>query len=112
MRSSSPVPPGARVIVLRAEAPAKPAAGQPCNGCGLCCLVEPCPLGQWVSRRRHGRCRALQWQPAESRYRCGLLSQPQRWLPRWTARWPGWRDRWLRRWIASGIGCDADWNPP
>ncbi|MDT0138632.1 hypothetical protein [Acidovorax sp. PRC11] len=41
--------------------------GQPCNGCGLCCLAEPCPLGMLVSRRRHGACVALRWLPGADR---------------------------------------------
>ena len=46
--------PAPAVVWLHAEAPPKPAEGAPCNGCGLCCLAEPCPLGVLVSRRRTG----------------------------------------------------------
>jgi hypothetical protein len=49
------------VIRIEPLAPVKPATGSPCNGCGVCCLAEPCPLGMLVSRRRHGRCSALRW---------------------------------------------------
>jgi hypothetical protein len=95
------------VIHLRVEAPALPAPGAPCNGCGVCCASEPCPLGMLVSGRRQGRCRALRWDGAQRQYRCSMLTQPQR-LLRW---WPGalapWLARWSRRWIASGSGCDA-----
>jgi hypothetical protein len=93
------------VIHLHLQAPAKPAPGAACNGCGLCCLAEPCPMGMLISRRRHGACSALQWSEAEGRYHCGVVADPTRhlrWLPR----------RWARalalRWIASGVGCDAD----
>lgn len=86
-----------RVVLIQPEAPAKPAVGAPCNGCGLCCLSEPCPLGMVVSRRRAGACTALRWSEAEGRYHCGVLAG---------ARQPLWR--WLvRRWIAAGAGCDA-----
>lgn len=89
---------GPRVVYLQPEAPAKPVLGAPCNGCGLCCLSEPCPLGVVVSRRRTGACAALRWDATASRYHCGVLVE---------ARQPLWR--WLvRRWIASGVGCDAD----
>ena len=96
-----------RVIEIHPEAPAKPAWGQPCNGCGVCCLAEPCPLGVLVSRRRHGACKALQWAPELLIYRCGMVSAPATHLPpvlRWAAPWLA---RLARRWIAAGTGCDA-----
>jgi len=94
-----------KVILLRAEAPAKPAVGAACNGCGLCCASEPCPIGMLLSRRRHGRCRALSWQPTEQRYVCGVLAQPRRWLP-WVPAALG--RRLAARWIAAAQGCDAE----
>jgi len=93
-----------RVILLHASAPPKPPAGQPCNGCGLCCTAEPCPLGMLLSRRRHGACAALAWSAGETRYRCGVLAQPRRWLPWLPA---SWARRLAQRWIAAGSGCDA-----
>ncbi|MBK9361919.1 MAG: hypothetical protein IPM99_12645 [Rubrivivax sp.] len=100
----------ARVILLRPGAPAKPVAGQPCNGCGVCCTAQPCPLGQWLSRRRHGECRVLGWDVATQRYRCGQLEDPQRWL-RWLRWLPAPLARGLaRRWIAAGRGCDSDYE--
>lgn len=86
-----------RVIHLQPKAPAKPAMGEPCNGCGVCCLSEPCPLGVVVSRRRTGACAALRWDESARHYRCGVLLRAQ---GRWWA-------PWVRRWIASGQGCDA-----
>jgi hypothetical protein len=97
-----------RVILLHPAAPAKPATGAPCNGCGLCCAAEPCPLGMLLSRRRRGACVALQWHEADVRYRCGALAEPQRWLP-WL---PAPLARALTgRWIAAGQGCDAEFEP-
>ena len=94
-----------RVIAIQAEAPAKPAFGAACNGCGLCCLSEPCPLGMLVSRRRHGRCAALRWDAGSRHYRCGLLgvSADPAVPPRGSrlVRWLVWR------WIAAGSGCDS-----
>jgi hypothetical protein len=85
----------ATVIRIHALAPAKPALGAACNGCGICCLSEPCPMGMLLSLRRTGACRALRWDEAAARYRCGLMAQ-----------------RALRlivaRWIAAGRGCDSD----
>lgn len=86
----------ARVIHLEPLAPGKPAPGAACNGCGVCCLAEPCPVGIVLSRRRQGACAALRWQAGEARYRCGAIG-----------RWP-LLDRLLLRWIGSGAGCDCD----
>lgn len=92
-------------VQIHPAAPAKPAEGAPCNGCGLCCLAEPCPLGILLSRRRHGACVALRWSDAQGRYLCGALDEPEAVLGRW-ARWP-LVSAWVRRWIAAGQGCDA-----
>ena len=101
------------VIQLHVDAPPKPAAGQPCNGCGVCCATEPCPAGVLVSRRTRGACAALLWREAGDGdvggglYRCGLVEQPARFLPkavRWLAPALG---RWARRSISAGRGCDC-----
>jgi hypothetical protein len=94
-----------RVIYLHALAPAKPPTGLPCNGCGLCCAVEPCPLGMLLSRRIKGACSALSWSAPERRYVCGALAQPTQWLP-WLPK--AWAERLVRRWIAAGTACDAE----
>jgi hypothetical protein len=100
-----------RTILLQPEAPPKPAAGQPCNGCGLCCTVAPCPLGMLYSGRRQGRCRALRWQADTAMYRCGLLSEPAALLPAAARPVAPLLAGLARRWIAAGAGCDCDWQP-
>jgi hypothetical protein len=117
-----------QVIHIHPEAPPKPPEGAPCNGCGVCCLAEPCPVGMIVSRKRRGACTALVWSEATSlapaHYQCGLMLR---------AMGPGsahrsgetpsctsaavsaaitatWRRLWLawvRRLISAGRGCDA-----
>ena len=102
-----PLPAGWQRVHWQPQAPAKPALGQPCNGCGLCCLAEPCPLGMLVSRRRTGACAALRWSDADRRYWCGMVADPGG----VTGITHPWAVRALsalaRRWIASGVGCDA-----
>ena len=96
-----------RVVLIHPDAPAQPPHGAPCNGCGVCCLAEPCPLGQLISRKRHGACHALRWDETQGLYRCGAVSDAEGVLGprgRWAA--PLLR-RLARRWIAAGIGCDA-----
>jgi hypothetical protein len=97
-----------QLIYLHADAPAKPEVGAACNGCGLCCMAEPCPAGVLVTGRRKGACRALRWSNADGRYLCGLVSDPSRvlrWLPR---RLAPLASRLARRWIALATGCDAN----
>ena len=96
-----------QVIHIQAEAPDKPALGTPCNGCGVCCLAEPCPLGMVISRRRHGACNALRWDEVQAVYRCGAITDATGVLgPRW--RWAApLLQKLARRWIAAGVGCDA-----
>jgi hypothetical protein len=94
----------ARVILLHPLAPAKPAVGKACNGCGVCCAAEPCPVGMLLSRRVTGPCVALEWNAALSVYRCGAVTQRLPRLPRWLA--AGWQKLSLR-WISAGSGCDC-----
>jgi hypothetical protein len=103
------------IILIHPQAPNKPVWGAPCNGCGICCLVEPCPLGMLLSGKKNGACHALRWSADASVYRCGAvvdargvlartLPKPLRWLI------PALSPllRWLSlRWIAAGVGCDS-----
>ena len=96
------------VIYLHPEAPAKPVAGQACNGCGACCTWQPCPVGIVLSRRRHGACVMLRFEALQARYFCGVMQAPAtlRWRP---LSWAGALLRRLAgRWIAAGKGCDFD----
>jgi hypothetical protein len=94
-------------IVVHREAPPKPPWGQPCNGCGLCCLARPCPVGILISRRRQGACKALRWSAEHRRYWCGAITDPAAFLPPLLR--PAHRifRALARRWIAAGHGCDS-----
>ncbi|QJQ05675.1 hypothetical protein EJG51_007235 [Undibacterium piscinae] len=97
-----------RLIWLHSTAPLKPALGRACNGCGVCCAAEPCPVARVFLWQWRDSCRALAWLPSERQYRCGLLLAPSahiRLLPSFLQR----PFRYLAaRWIAAGTACDSD----
>lgn len=96
-----------RDLTLHAPAPPKPAPGAACNGCGICCALERCPVARLFLPAAE-RCRALEWDDAARRYRCGMAVRPAaylRWLPR---RWEVGAGRWFASRIAAGSGCDCD----
>ena len=98
----------ADLIRIHAAAPDKPSAGQPCNGCGVCCAIEPCPIGIAVTRRVHGSCAPLTWVESDARYRCGLVDRPADFLPHAFAKAAPLAARMTRRYISAGSGCDCD----
>ena len=97
------------VILLHPDAPPKPAVGEACNRCGVCCAAETCPLGRLVFRQKAGPCPALAW--TGDGYSCELVVVPERHLrflrilPHALSRLAA---RVFRRWIAAGVGCDSD----
>jgi hypothetical protein len=96
-----------QTIHLHRDAPTKPAEGQPCNGCGVCCALETCPAARLRFLQSKGPCPALAWSAGEVRYQCGLLVNPGKylgWLPK---RAEAFTRRQLARWIAAGKGCDC-----
>ena len=97
-----------QVIRLHPAAPAKPAEMAPCNGCGVCCAAEPCPVGVLVTGRRSGACAALSWHEDAGLYRCGLVSEPRTVLPRLPRALAPLVSRLARRWISAASGCDSD----
>ncbi len=97
----------AQVIWLHSQAPAKPDLGQACNGCGVCCAAEPCPLARLYLWQNRGSCRALLWSDQKQRYFCGLVLQPAnylRYLPNWLA--PRFSAYAASR-IAANTSCDS-----
>jgi len=99
--------PGEKTIWLHREAPLKPLAGTPCNGCGVCCASSPCPVSLVFLRQRGGSCPALQWDDRERRYRCGMAQTPGQFVRRLPARLHGVMRRLVLRWIAADTACDA-----
>lgn len=97
-----------QTVTLHAAAPAKPPAGAACNGCGLCCAAERCPVAWLFLPCGSGSCGALEWAEDARCYRCGMVAHPGdylRWLPR---RWQAAAGRWFASRIAAGAGCDFD----
>lgn len=56
----------------------KPRHGQPCNGCGYCCISEVCLLGKELGD--HEMCKALITN-GEGTYSCGLVVDPYKYMP-------------------------------
>lgn len=107
------------IIHIEPQAPPKPRQGQACNGCGICCLAEPCPLGVALFRRRTGACGALVWNSQTLQYRCGALADPQATAAKAVSPWLAWLRPVLvgvlklgaARWVASATGCDSSLEP-
>jgi hypothetical protein len=96
-----------QIIHLHAKAPAKPAEGAPCNGCGVCCALETCPAARLRFLQKKGPCPALSWSEAAGRYHCGLLMEPRAYLGWLPASLEPLSRRLFARWIAAGEGCDC-----
>ena len=93
-------------IRINAAAPAKPPFGEPCNGCGVCCAAEPCPLARLALLQWRGPCKALSWEAG--RYVCGLVVRPKEYLPWLPRAGRAVAGRIFARCIAAGQGCDSD----
>jgi len=99
------------IITLHRAAPPKPPEGAPCNGCGVCCALETCPVARLRFLQKKGPCPASMWSVTESRYHCGLMAAPGNylgWLPNAAA---PLASRFFARWIAAGKGCDCSAEP-
>ena len=95
-----------QTLMVHADAPPKPAEGEACNGCGICCIAARCPVAWLFLPRGEGPCAALEWDGEARRYRCGMVAHPANrlgWLPR---RWNDLAGRCFAFQIAAGSGCD------
>lgn len=87
----------------------KPPHGQPCNRCGLCCMITLCPMGRQVLRQVEGPCPALTFDKDGSR--CGLVDHPNLYAPVVTERHGLEAASAAAAFIIiSGVGCDARIN--
>ena len=102
-------------IPIHPLAPAKVPEGAACNGCGVCCLFEPCPVGIFLTGRRSGACSAVRWADALGQYRCGAVMAPREVLLKALPKGARWLapvltpllKRMGLRWISVGSGCDS-----
>ncbi|WMW79725.1 hypothetical protein RF679_13825 [Undibacterium cyanobacteriorum] len=97
----------AQVIWLQAAAPVKPALGETCNGCGVCCATETCPVARVFLWQWRGPCRALEWHSDGAHYRCGMLLHAKQYLKLLPQAFEPRFQGWIRRWIAAGTACDS-----
>lgn len=95
-----------QVIELHPLAPIKPAYAARCNGCGVCCAAEPCPVAYVFLWQFKGRCRALLWQEAASRYVCGMVVCPDRYVSLFPQRGRERIGRFFASRIDAEAGCD------
>lgn len=93
------------IVHLHRDAPSKPAPGEPCNRCGVCCAAETCPAGRLVFRQRTGPCPALALR--DGRYACELAVMPERHIPILPLFLRPLAVRLFLRWISVGTGCDS-----
>lgn len=55
----------------------KPTYGDPCNGCGVCCIAQVCALGEALGDDQN--CKALIQNPDRT-FSCGLVADPYRFI--------------------------------
>lgn len=87
--------------------PVRPRFGEPCNGCGHCCIVQPCAIARYhLDCGPGGPCPALTLD--DGRYRCGMVLKPSRYmkLPVDAAVEAAFTDMFASE-LGIGLGCCA-----
>jgi hypothetical protein len=87
--------------------PPKPKEGQPCNGCGYCCMEEPCQVAESVLHidpTVNKPCPALEWQ--DGRFYCGLIRNMSRYTDI-RQEFDGFMGAMFSKWLGVGEGCCA-----
>jgi hypothetical protein len=89
--------------------PEYPGHSNPCNGCGICCIAEQCP----VSVKQFGVaqvCPALQFE--DGRFWCGLMKDPLTLGADMDGLLEGFDNEVValayRQWIGGDKGCDSE----
>ena len=91
--------------------PEYPGTGNPCNGCGLCCLAEPCPVSLELFGQS-SQCPALEFDGG--RFRCALMTNPGDYgaIPEGVLSLDLDHEMaassYYRQLIGAGMGCDSE----
>ncbi len=96
--------------MVASSLPRKPRESEPCNGCGHCCVEEPCALAAEFLSCTTGPCVALEY--TDGRTYCGLVRNPIQHLLGRTAAdehagLVGGLQAHLAGVLRLGAGCDA-----
>ncbi len=85
--------------------------GEPCNGCGVCCLIQVCRNGSYVLKLVQnlgeyvpGPCPAIIRAP-DGKITCGIVAYPNRYLKK-SQYPPHILSKYFAHLIGSGTGCD------
>lgn len=80
----------------------KPKEGQPCNGCGLCCMLEVCAIGARVyGEDQPAPCPGLQAEAG--RFWCGVVQAEEKAFLGGAV-----SDHRIAEMLGIGRGCDAE----
>lgn len=80
--------------------PAKPRKGEACNGCGFCCHMEICLIGQTYFPDTPAPCPAIVYE--DGKVRCGVVL----WEAHHRKENPAYHPRFTEA-LGIGRGCDA-----
>ncbi len=85
----------------------KPREGEPCNGCGHCCINQPCRLAVEHLNCSEGPCVALEYEGG--RTYCGFVRRPVFYLLNQDAPLSvtGTLQAHLASALGLGVGCDS-----
>ncbi len=97
-----------QTIAIHALAPEKPLAGEACNGCGVCCAIEPCPVSLALIWPHKQTCRALTWNDMKQRYLCGMVVAPSEHVKIIPTFANALASKLFKRWIAADQKCDSN----
>lgn len=104
-----------QALFSREDLARKPAHGQPCNRCGLCCRSSLCQLAMHVFHKNAwapplpGPCPALEHDDDEGSH-CGLIADPQKYVKGLSQADAAVRSTAAKLILGEGLGCTARFN--
>lgn len=97
---------------MKIELPPKPKRGQPCNGCGFCCSVEICGLGEMAYPGAVAPCPGLKISPGGTRTYCELVAIEAADQFKRPSKRPTSSKPWMATALGIGRGCCSDDEQP